>query len=72
MRHALSYAKLIGLHANTIHDPTYPIRDGDQIITAPVDTCAYVFGRKSACAPVVGRFDLLSERQVEKYLDGRR
>jgi hypothetical protein len=32
-----------------IHDPTYPIRDGNQVLTLPIDTCGYVFGRKSAC-----------------------
>lgn len=39
----------LGLVADTIHDPTYPLRDGLMMHTLPVDTCAYVFGRKSRC-----------------------
>jgi hypothetical protein len=68
MRQAVSLAQLLGMHAGVTHDPTYPIfvKDGDrtQVVTAPVDSCAYVFGRKSSCAPVLGRFDLLAERHI--------
>lgn len=39
----------LGLVTGTIHDPTYPIRDGHVIKTLPIDTCSYVFGRKSRC-----------------------
>lgn len=62
MRQAVSLANLLGLHAGIVHDPTYPIRDGDRYNTLPIDTCAYVFGRKSECAPVVGKFPLLRDR----------
>lgn len=34
-----------------VHDPSYPIWDGDQVLTLPVDTCGYVFGRKQSCYP---------------------
>lgn len=71
MRQTIALANLLGLHANTTHDPTYPIRNGDGMLTAPVDTCAYIFGRKSRCAPAVGRFDLLSDAKVEQYRTGR-
>lgn len=68
MRQSVSVAQIVGLHAGVTHDPTYPIfiEDGDrtQVVTAPVDSCAYVFGRKSACAPVLSQFDLLSERHI--------
>jgi len=64
MRQAVSLAQLHGLHAGITHDPTYPIRDGDRFTTAPVDTGAYVFGRKSACKPAVGTFDLLSDKHL--------
>ena len=68
MRQAVSLAQIIGLHAGVTHDPTYPIfiKDGDrtQVVTAPVDSCAYVFARKSACGPVLGKFDLLSEKHI--------
>lgn len=39
----------LGLTTGIIHDPTYPIRDGHVIKTLPIDTCSYVFGRKSRC-----------------------
>ncbi len=29
-----------------VHDPTYPIVDGDTVHHVPLDTCAYVFGDK--------------------------
>lgn len=64
MRQAVSLAELLGLHAGVTHDPTYPILDGDKCHTLPVDTCAYVFGKKSKCAAVVGTFDLLHEDHV--------
>lgn len=64
MRQAVSLAQLLGLHAGIINDPTYPIRDGDRFTTASVDTCAYIFGRKDACQPVVGRFELFGSKHV--------
>jgi peptidyl-tRNA hydrolase len=35
-----------GCIAGLVHDPTFPIRDGEAILTAPVDTCGYIFGDK--------------------------
>lgn len=68
MRQVVNMAQLLSFHAGITHDPTYPIfiRDGDrtQVTTLPVDTCAYVFGRKSQLAPILGRFDLLNERHI--------
>jgi hypothetical protein len=29
--------------AGVVHDPTYPIVDGDVVHHIPLDTCAYVF-----------------------------
>lgn len=52
----LDTAHHLGLHAGLIHDPTYPIRDGHKLHTLPIDTCAYIFGRKSRCQNAV--FDL--------------
>lgn len=60
MRQAVSLAKLLGVHADVIHDPTFPVRDGDRYTTLPIDTCAYVFGYKSECRAVVGALNLLS------------
>ena len=68
MRQAVSLGQLLGLHAGITHDPTYPIflDDGGKtvVVTAAIDSCAYVFGRKSACAPVLNQFDLLSEKHI--------
>lgn len=58
MRVALAQAHLAGIQNGVVHDPSYPIRDGDQIQTLPVDTCAYLFGRRSRLQPIVGRFSL--------------
>ena len=64
MRQAVNLAQLLGLHAKVTHDPTYPIQDGDRYTTAPIDSCAYIFGRKSKCQPVLGHLELLHERHV--------
>jgi hypothetical protein len=29
--------------ADVVHDPTYPILDGEVVHHIPLDTCAYVF-----------------------------
>ena len=62
MRQAVSLAQLLGFHAGFVDDPTYPIRDGYEIKTLPVTTCAYVFGWKSKLVPVMGRFDLFKDK----------
>ena len=59
MRQAVSLAKLMGIHAGIVHDPSYPVFDGEKVQTIPLDTCAFVFGRKSDCSSIVGRFPLL-------------
>lgn len=33
----------LGYLADIVHDPSYPIRDGDVTHLIPLDTCAYVF-----------------------------
>lgn len=70
LRQAVSLAQLMGLHSAITHDPTYPIRDGDKFILSPVDTCGYVFGRKSICHKVVGKFNLLSQKEITKQQIG--
>jgi hypothetical protein len=66
MRNAVNLAQVFSLHAGITHDPTYPIflKDGQRTIvtTAPIDSCGYVFGRKSVIEPVLCQFDLLHER----------
>lgn len=60
MRSAVTVAKALGLHAGTVHDPTYPLIDGDAVHLIPLDTCAFVFGRSSDCSMVLGRFSLMA------------
>lgn len=33
-------------HCGIVHDPTYPIQDGETVHHIPLDTCGYVFGDK--------------------------
>tara|TARA_B100000497_G_C7686675_1_gene416357 strand:- start:2210 stop:2587 length:378 start_codon:yes stop_codon:yes gene_type:complete len=33
-------------HCGIVHDPTYPIQDGDVVHHIPLDTCGYIFGDK--------------------------
>ena len=62
MRQTVSLAQLLGLHTGIVHDPSYPLRDGEKIQTLPLDTCAFLIGRKSQCFPIVGRFPLLRDK----------
>lgn len=39
-------AQLFNLVAGIVHDPSYPLRDGDFVHSIPLDTCAYVFADK--------------------------
>lgn len=66
MRQAVNLAQLLGLHSKVTHDPTYPIQDGDRYTAAPVDTCAYIFGRKSEAGLVVQNFELLHEKHIAR------
>lgn len=43
----VTVAKAADLHADVVHDPTYPVRDGAVTHSVPVDTCAYIFGDKN-------------------------
>lgn len=43
MKEAVWAAIEDGFIADTVHDPTYPVRDGEVTHLLPVDTCAYVF-----------------------------
>lgn len=46
MRTAVTVALRLNYLADVIHDPTYPIVDGDIVHHVELDTCAYVFGDK--------------------------
>lgn len=44
--------------AGKIHDPTYPIMDGEVLHLIPVDTCGWVFGDKNELNSILQQFDL--------------
>ena len=60
MRTAVDVAGAMGFVAGVVHDPTYPLRDGDTTHFIPLDTCAYVFMDKNdpMLGAVVGNFPL--------------
>lgn len=59
MRQAVELASRLGLHTGICHDPSYPLMDGKTLHLIPLDTCAFVFGRKSDVFFVTENFDLL-------------
>lgn len=59
MRSAVAGAVLNDIHAGIVHDPSYPVYDGEKIVPIPLDTCAYVFGTIKECKPITGQFQLL-------------
>lgn len=60
MRERISLAKMAGLHAGIVHDPSYPIRDGEVTHLLPLDTCAYVLGTHADVLPILGDLDLMA------------
>lgn len=58
LRSRIAYAKHLGLHAGILHDPTYPLMDGASLHLIPLDTCGFIFARKSDAFPVVGDLSL--------------
>jgi len=60
MRTAVDVGSALGFPAEVIHDPTYPLRDGQVTHFLPIDTCAYIFGSKGdpMLKAVVGNFPL--------------
>ena len=59
MRAAVKMARALGMHAQVCHDPTYPLIDGQVCHLIPLDTCAYVFARKTDAEIVLNTFDLM-------------
>lgn len=41
-----------------VHDPSYPIRDGELVHHIPLNTCAYVFGGAHDAKQLVGHLEL--------------
>ena len=46
MEQAVAVAKIAEYESDIIHDPTYPLPDGEDCHFIPLDTCAYIFGNK--------------------------
>lgn len=60
MRTAVDVADKVGYVSGVVHDPTYPLVDGDFCHFLPLDTCGYIFGDKNdtLLGAVVGNFPL--------------
>lgn len=60
MQTAVHIAKLSNIMSDVVHDPTYPLRDGETTHFIPLDTCAYVFGDKDdpLLQSILGNFEL--------------
>ena len=63
MRTAVEVAESFGVDkfpCDIIHDPTYPLQDGDTTHFIPVDTCGYIFGDKEdpLLEAIIGKFEL--------------
>ena len=46
------------VYADIIHDPTYPVQDGEVVHHIPVDTCGYVFGDTDSLEALLGEYEL--------------
>ena len=63
MKTAVEIAESFGVDkfpCDIIHDPTYPLQDGDTTHFIPVDTCGYIFGDKDdlMLQSIIGNFEL--------------
>ena len=46
------------VYSDIIHDPTYPVQDGEVVHHIPVDTCGYVFGNTDSLEDLLGEYEL--------------
>jgi peptidyl-tRNA hydrolase len=44
--------------AGWVHDPTYPIKDGNYVHHIPLNTCAFIFGSKDDIVPDLAHLSL--------------
>jgi hypothetical protein len=59
IRQLVDQAKLLGFHASMVKDPEYPLKDGATYHFIPLETCAYIFGKKNELAKIMAGLDLL-------------
>lgn len=59
MRETIECVSDAGLTCGIVHDPTYPLRDGEVVHLIPLDTCAYVFGEKLDLQPFLSDLELM-------------
>ena len=60
MQTAVKVAHALNFACGIVHDPTYPVRDGECAHFIPLDTCGYVFGNKNdpMLKSLLGHFEL--------------
>ncbi len=58
MHRRVAAGRFMGLPCGVVHDPTYPLADGDVTHLIPLDTCGWAFGPPDILAPVIGELDL--------------
>lgn len=60
MRTAVDVAEKLDYVSGIVHDPTYPLIDGDFCHFIPLDTCGFIFGDKNdpLLGAIVGNFNL--------------
>lgn len=56
---AVNSVSELSMVAEVIHDPSYPLCDGEVTHLIPLDTCGYVFGDKEELSVLLGQFDLM-------------
>lgn len=54
-------AKLMGYAAGIVHDPSYPLQDGQVTHLIPIDTCGWMFGSKLGLEPILRYLGLHGE-----------
>jgi len=47
----VAIADALGYPAGLVHDPSYPVRDGEVTHLLPIDTCGYVFVKDATNPP---------------------
>ena len=59
--------KNANLVSGWVHDPTYPIADGDIIHVLPMDTCGFLFGERRDIKELTKDLELYSNERYGQY-----